>query len=109
MSDEYQAKAAPAPLSTTTAAKVIPPKTLAELEAMHTGSLMSRRQALLKCAETSTLTMQDKASLLIPIQFKDTTVWQNAYRDLKSVLDQREHLLNKQQRKALRQARAKRR
>ena len=106
MFDQYQAQA---PLSITTVAKVIAPKTLAELEAMHTGSLMSRRQALLKCAETSTLTMQDKASLLIPIQFKDTTVWQNAYRDLKSVLDQREHLPNKQQRKALRQARAKRR
>ena len=87
--------------------KVLQPKTIAELEAMHTGTLMSRRQALLKCAEISTLTDQDKASLLIPIQFKDTTVWQRAYRELKTVLDKREHLPNKQERKAQRQARAK--
>ncbi|GGB31569.1 hypothetical protein GCM10011502_00670 [Oceanisphaera marina] len=84
-------------------------KTLAELRAMHTGTLMNRRQALLKCPETSTLTARDKASLLLPIRFKDTAVWQNAYRDLKSVLDTREHQPTKQQRKALRQARAKKR
>ena len=88
--------------------KIIEPKTVAELEAMHTGTLMSRRQALLKCAETSTLTLQDKASLFTPIQFKDTVVWKSAYQELKSVLDQREHLPNKQQRKVLRQAQAKR-
>lgn len=86
---------------------VIPSKTLAELAAMHTGSLMTRREALLKCAETSTLSDQDKTSLFTAIQYKDTTVWQNAYRELKSVLDTREHLPNKQARKAERQARAK--
>ncbi|WP_319781871.1 hypothetical protein [Oceanisphaera sp. IT1-181] len=90
-------------------AKTIEPKTLAELQAMHTGTLMSRRQALLKCPETSTLTIADKASLFTPIRFKDTTVWQSAYRELKTELDKREHLPNKQERKALRQARAKRR
>lgn len=90
-------------------ANIIEPKTLAELQAMHTGTLMNRRQALLKCPETSTLTARDKASLLLPIRFKDTAVWQNAYRELKSVLDTREHQPTKQQRKALRQARAKKR
>lgn len=83
-------------------------KTLTELAAMHTGSLMSRRQALLKCADTAPLSEQEKASLFLPIRFKDTQVWKNAYRDLKSVLDKREHLPNKQERKALRQAQAKR-
>lgn len=87
--------------------KTIEPKTIVELEAMHTGTLMSRSRTLLKCAETSTLTIQDKASLFTPILFKDTVVWKNAYQELKSVLDQREHLPNKQERKAMRQARAK--
>lgn len=87
--------------------KTIAPKTLAELAAMHTGSLMSRRQALLRCPETSSLSVQDKASLFSAIQFKDTQVWQNAYRELKNELDTREHLPNKQERKAQRQARAK--
>lgn len=108
MSDVNHAKGI-APAIKPTEANTIEPKTLAELQAMHTGTLMSRRQALLKCPETSTLTLQDKTSLFTPIRFKDTTVWQNAYRELKSVLDSREHLPNKQERKALRQARAKRR
>ena len=90
------------------ASNIVEDKTLVELEAMHTGTLMSRRQALLKCPETSTLTAQDKASLFTPIQYKDTVAWQNAYRDLKTVLDTREHLPNKQERKALRQAKARR-
>ncbi|MGO4998455.1 hypothetical protein [Oceanisphaera sp. W20_SRM_FM3] len=94
-------------MSDLSSAHGIAAKTLAELEAMHTGTLMSRRQALLKCAATSTITMQDKASLFTPIRFKDTQVWKNAYRDLKSVLDKREHLPNKQERKAQRQQRAK--
>ena len=99
--------AAKSKASKATASKTIASKTLAELASMHTGSLMTRRQALLSCAETSTLSAQDKASLFTAIQFKDTQVWQNAYRDLKSVLDKREHLPNKQERKAQRQARAK--
>ena len=81
-------------------------KTLAELEAMHTGTLMNRRKALLKCPETSGLA----ASQRMPnaaIGAKDTPSWKKAYSELKSVLDKREHLPNKQERKALRQARAK--
>lgn len=94
-------------MSDLTSAQGIAAKTLAELEALHTGTLMSRRQALLTCPETSTLSTQDKASLFTPIRFKDTQVWKNAYRDLKSVLDKREHLPNKQERKMQRQAKAK--
>ncbi|ART79771.1 hypothetical protein [Oceanisphaera avium] len=88
--------------------KEIAPKSLAELDAMHTGSLMSRRRALLACPESSNLTAQDKASLLLPIRYKDSQVWKNAYQELKQVLATREHLPNKQERKAQRQARAKR-
>ncbi len=82
-------------------------KTIAELEAMHTGTLMNRRAALLKCPEISELPPQEKASAFGKIRFKDTTVWQQAYRDLKGVLDKREHLPDKQERKAMRQAQAK--
>ncbi|OEY65917.1 hypothetical protein [Marinobacter sp. X15-166B] len=87
----------------------VEPKTLAELEAMHTGTLMNRRKALLRCPETSELPPDEKAAPFGKIRFKDTAVWQQAYRELKSVLDKREHLPNKQERKAMRQARAKRR
>lgn len=94
-------------MSDLTSAHGIAAKTLAELETLHAGTLMGRRQALLTCAETSTLRPQDKASLFTPIRFKDTQVWKNAYRDLKSVLDKREHLPNKKERKALRKMKAK--
>ncbi len=81
-------------------------KTMTELEAMHTGTLMNRRKALLKCPEISELPPQEKASAFGKIRFKDTVVWQKAYQELKSVLDKREHLPNKQERKAMRQAQA---
>ncbi|MBO1520051.1 hypothetical protein [Oceanisphaera pacifica] len=86
-------------------ASQIEPKTLAELEAMHTGSLMNRRKALLKCPETSTLPELDKALPTGDIRFKDTAAWRKAYQDLKSVLDTREHLPSKKERKAMRQQR----
>lgn len=82
-------------------------KTLAELEAMHTGSLMKRRDALLQCTERPD---RENAAASVgtgPIEFKDSPQWRQAYSDLKQVLDRREHLPNKQERKALRQARAK--
>lgn len=85
---------------------VVEHKTLDELEAMHAGTLMNRRKALLKCPETSGLA----ASQALPnaaIGAKDTPSWKKAYSELKIVLDKREHLPNKQERKALRQARAK--
>lgn len=81
-------------------------KSLAELEAMHTGSLMSRRKALLKCEESVELSDQIEPSNTDKIEFKNTTEWQQAYQDLKSVLDTRENLPNKQERKAMRQAKA---
>ncbi|TKB47301.1 hypothetical protein FCL40_15735 [Ferrimonas sediminicola] len=84
----------------------VEPKTLAELEAMHTGSLMSRRRALLKCAES----FEPSGDAALPkagvIQYKDTPEWKRAYGDLKAVLDTRENIANKKERKALRQAKA---
>ena len=81
-------------------------KSLAELEEMHTGSLMSRRKALLKCEESFELSDQINPSNSSEIEFKNTVEWRQAYQDLKSVLDTRENLPNKQERKAMRQAKA---
>jgi len=75
---------------------------------MHTGSLMKRRAALLACEESFTVADRD----VLPdtengrIEFKNTPQWQQAYADIKSVLATREHIPNKQERKAIRQARA---
>ncbi len=83
-------------------------KTLSELEAMHTGTLMNRRKALLKCDETPELSRQNKPPSTDKIEFKNTAEWQQAYQELKAVLSTRENIPNKQQRKAIRQAKAKR-
>lgn len=81
-------------------------KSIADLEAMHTGSLMSRRKALLKCEESFELSDQIEPSISDMVDFKNTAEWQLAYKDIKSVLDTRENLPNKQERKAMRQAKA---
>ncbi|MBU1219485.1 hypothetical protein KKF34_03685 [Myxococcota bacterium] len=82
-------------------------KSLDELKAMHTGSLMSRRKALLKCEESFDLSDQIEKSNSDMIEFKDTIEWEQAYQDLKLVLDNRENLTNKHERKLMRQAKAK--
>ncbi len=84
----------------------VEPKSIEELEAMHTGSLMSRRKALLQCKESASLSGQDAREVSGLIEFKDTSEWQRAYSDLKQILSQRENVPNKQERKALRQAAA---
>lgn len=73
---------------------------------MHTGSLMSRRKALLQCKESASHNSQEARQVSGLIECKDSPEWQRAYSDLKQVLSQREHLPNKQERKALRQAAA---
>ncbi|MCJ8315403.1 MAG: hypothetical protein MJK11_20845 [Pseudomonadales bacterium] len=84
---------------------------VAELESMHTGSLMSRRKALLKCEESFELSDQvgynSPINDGITIEFKDSKVWKQAYQDLKNILSTRENILNKQERKEIRQVKAK--
>ena len=86
-------------------------KTVAELEAMPTRALMSRRAALLKCEESFALSDRDDrqppATPAAFIEFKDTPGWQQAYAELKSVLATREHVPNKQERKEIRRQKAK--
>ncbi len=79
----------------------------ADLEDMHTGTLMSRRNALLKCEESFELSDQYQAAKHNGIEFKNTPQWKQAYQDLKAVLSTRENIPSKQERKALRQAKAK--
>jgi hypothetical protein len=78
-----------------------------DLEKMHTGTLMSRRNALLKCEESFEMSDQYQAAKSDGIEFKNTPQWEQAYQDIKAVLSTRENIPNKQERKALRQAKAK--
>lgn len=87
-------------------------KSKEELENMHTGTLMKRRKALLECEESyvvSVMYKEEEENKPAPgvIQFKDTPEWKQAYEELKSVLSTRENILNKKERKELRQQRAK--
>ncbi len=79
----------------------------ADLEDLHTGTLMSRRNALLKCEESFELSDQFQSTKPDGIEFKNTPQWKQAYQDLNAVLSTRENIPNKQERKALRQAKAK--
>ena len=80
---------------------------------MHTGSLMNRRAALLKCKDTFDLSdrigykTKPKSSETGFIEFKGTPEWQQAYNDLKSVLSTRENIPNKQERKEIRREKSK--
>jgi hypothetical protein len=79
----------------------------ADLEKIHTGTLMTRRSALLKCEESLKLSDQYQLTKHSVIEFKNTSQWKQAYEDLKVILSSRENIPNKQERKALRQAKAK--
>lgn len=87
----------------------VEPLSIEQLESMHTRSLMTRRKKLLQCKETGNASDPAEVAALGTIEFKDTPEWQRAYDDLKQVLSGREHLPNKQERKAMRQAAAKQR
>ena len=82
---------------------------LVDLENMHTGSLMARRKALLKCEESFDMVSRDeecKAQENI-IEFKDSEAWKSAYQDLKKVLSKRENWKSKGERKEERRLKAK--
>jgi hypothetical protein len=85
-------------------------KTVEELKAMHTGSLMRRREALLRCEESFEQSdrygYEPQPIAGGDIEFKDTPEWKQAYAELKVELATREHVPNKQERKALRRQQA---
>jgi hypothetical protein len=83
--------------------KIIP---LNELESMHTGSLMARRKALLKCEASLSASDRDSGYKVAPgtIEFKDSEEWKLAYRQLKNVLSKRENWPIKGDKKAARRS-----
>ena len=103
-----------APLCVTEAkmADIVKVLTIEELQTMHTGALMKRRAALLKCEESFELSDRngyENKSLKTKtevIEFKNTLEWKKAYTDIKSVLNTREHYPNKKERKEIRQNKA---
>ena len=76
-----------------------------ELQKLHTGTLMKRRESLLACEESFNSSdrfgYEDAPSpdLTGVIEFKDTETWEKAYSELKEVLSTREHWPNKTERK----------
>jgi len=82
-----------------------------ELESMHTGSLMSRRKALLSCEESFRLSdrygYEPEPDPSLYIEFKDNPRWQQAYDELKAVLATRENVPSKKEKKLIRQQKAK--
>jgi hypothetical protein len=69
-----------------------------ELESLHTGSLLTRRNRLLACEESFELSdrfgHEEKPDPQITglIEFRDTPEWAEAYQDVKSILATREHV-----------------
>lgn len=86
---------------------IVEPKSLEELESMHTGSLISRRKALLMCDESFEYSDELEPPKHELIQFKDSDEWKKAYSELKAVLSTRENIPSKKERKELRQNKAK--
>lgn len=82
-----------------------------QLITLHTGTLMKRRDELLKCDESLEMSDSLKTDLNSQdlIQYKNTKEWREAYADVKEILSTREHVPNKKERKLLRQQKAKKR
>lgn len=85
-----------------------------ELREMHAGSLMSRRESLLQCEESFDASDRNgyeakpSVSETGVIEFKDSIEWKQAYDELKKALASRENILNKEERKLVRQQKTKR-
>jgi len=81
-----------------------------DLEGMHTGSLLARLRRLQQCEESfehsdrSGTEMEPDPSETGRIEFKNTSVWRAAYRDVKEILDTREHLPTAAEREARRKS-----
>ena len=81
-----------------------------ELSKLHVGTLMSRRDALLKCEESFELSDQFGHTEVLQdgsIEFKNTIQWKQAYEELKMELSNRENVPSKFERKLIRKAKAK--
>ncbi len=80
-----------------------------ELKQLHTGTLMARREKLLRCEESLDTSDKD-SSYSLPtgsIEFKASDEWQIAYKQLKEELSKREHWPSKGERREYRRSNAK--
>lgn len=82
----------------------------AALEAMPTGSLLSRLRRLQECEESRAASdrsgEEDPPAPAGTIEFKDSFEWTKAHRELKEVLADREHLPTARERRDKRRIRA---
>ncbi len=80
-----------------------------ELKRLHTGTLMARREKLLKCEESLDKSDKDSSysSPARNIEFKTSDEWQIAYKQLNEELSKREHWPSKGERRECRRSNAK--
>ena len=71
------------------------PKSRAELEALSTKQLLGRLKQLQQCEEALALSDRDVADDSGRIEFKQSSEWISAFRDVKQVLSRREHVPKK--------------
>lgn len=73
--------------------KPIQPLSRVQLEVLPTRALLRRLKRLYKCEESFEFSDKDESEIdLNTIQFKDTPEWQAAYKELKEILKEREHI-----------------
>lgn len=73
--------------------KPIQPLSREQLEALPTKALLGRLKHLRQCEESFVFSDKDESEVAPnAIQFKDTPLWQTAYKELKEILSCCEHL-----------------
>jgi len=77
--------------------RTVTPLTDEELQRMHTGTLLRRLSDLRSLPESFEKSdwCQEEFDAVVAaefIAFKDTAIWKQAYSDLKTLLDSREHI-----------------
>lgn len=75
--------------------KPIFPMPLIGLETLPTKQLLARLRRLNQCEESLALSDRDVADNSGCIEFKQSSEWMEAFRDVKQVLSRREHIPNK--------------
>jgi len=84
-----------------------------ELNKMHTGSLLKRRSELLSCDESFQLSdrygveKEPDSDITAFIEFKESKIWKQAYKELINILSSRENVKSKEEKRLERKEKAK--